>query len=290
MPEPPPPRHGFGRDQACDQSAREIAASVAGDIHLAGVGRLQDSLLLHLQDSLILPEGQRRLLKNEIGYAVGQDIGAHGPEIVGGGLGLGRDAVEAHHGEPLVPATLVGAGSCVAPSGMDAQHHGHELDLLPAIDTALEAASRHIGRGRGRVRHATLDEDASLGGPGLHLGPEMGVWIAADGVWMDIGQVRQVHQVVDQQLPVAVDLVVSAAPGPGGVVVKGVARYRARIGLVDIAHPDPDEGVLLLYWIAANAGLGRDAVLAGDAYAQPRRIILHAVIGAPDGLAGDFTR
>ena len=65
----------------------------------------------------------------------------------------------------------------------------------------------------------------------------------ADAGRMDVGLVREVHQVVDHQLVVALDVVDAAAMRPGRVVgPEGIVDQR-RVGLVGLAGPHPDETV-----------------------------------------------
>jgi len=59
----------------------------------------------------------------------------------------------------------------------------------------------------------------------------------------------------------------------------------ARIGQRRIAHPDPCKSHILDDRVAADARIGGDDRLAGDAHALPAAIEGHAVIAAFDGVA-----
>ena len=207
-----------------------------------------------------------------------------GPELVQAGLGLGRDGVEVAVRHAPAAVTLGRAG----PGGRAADVEDHrrrrdEVDDLPAVDIAGEpaelrqhrrrravddpsggphAARRALGRGR-RLRHS-------------HLAQRGGV---------DEGQMREVEQIVDQQLVVAADMEIGRLGPPVRVVEPVEIGDIGGVHAVGVAHPDPDEPVALDQRIGGDAGAGRDRALAGDGDARARAVELEPVIAAFDPLA-----
>jgi hypothetical protein len=78
--------------------------------------------------------------------------------------------------------------------------------------------------------------DSRLRGGVLDLG-------LADAGRVDVGLVRQVHQVVDHQPVVALDVIEAAAVRPVGAVGPGQRMHQRRIGGALLARPDPDKAV-----------------------------------------------
>ena len=72
----------------------------------------------------------------------------------------------------------------------------------------------------------------------------------------------------------------------GGVVVPGIGDDGGRVGFCRVAHPDPEEGVLLDQREAADAGAFGDAVLAGDVDAGAGAVEGQAVVAAGQALLG----
>lgn len=134
---------------------------------------------------------------------------------------------------------LVSACADVAGPGVNAQDRRLEFDFLPAINQPRKVFGGKIGRRWHRGRPMTLNADAVLDPRCLGLRLEMQFGISPDRIGGDIGEVRQVHEVVDNQLPVSVHRIMRAAPCPFCVVVIAVSRYFRRIGKRRIAHPYP---------------------------------------------------
>ena len=136
---------------------------------------------------------------------------------------------------------------------------------LPAVDRhivgqALGAQRGLPERGRGNVAHEAAGHhlvavDRGLAGRFVDF-------LLTDAGAVHIGLVRQVHQVVDHQPVVGLDVVKPAAVGPLGVVVPLHVRDQRRVGLVLVTWPDPDEPVALHHRKAADRGEAADA-LAG---------------------------
>ena len=113
----------------------------------------------------------------------------------------------------------------------------------------------------------------------------MGLRVAADGALVHVTQVGEVHQVVDEQHEVALDVVVLRLVRPVlVVVVPGIGNDGRGIGLRRIAGPDPEELVLLDERIALHARARRDAVLAGDVDALAAAVEHQAVVAALQAL------
>ena len=58
---------------------------------------------------------------------------------------------------------------------------------------------------------------------------------------MNIGLVREVHQIVNHELVTRFDVVHPAAIGPLGTVKEFKLRHQLRVGLVNVTRPDPNE-------------------------------------------------
>src|SRR5665213_3326669 len=107
------------------------------------------------------------------------------------------------------------------------------------------------------------------GNPGQHVDAEM----------------RQVHQIVDHQHVIAPDRVAGVLVRPG--VVIGEIDDRRRVGQRRIAHPHPDELVLLDQRIAFHRGVAGNEALARHLHAFARAVDDEPVIAALDALLDD---
>ncbi|MNT08681.1 hypothetical protein D3C72_1434300 [compost metagenome] len=116
----------------------------------------------------------------------------------------------------------------------------------------------------------------------------LGHGVLTDGRAVHEGLVRQVHQVVEHQLVVAVGVDHLAVAGPFGIVVPVQVGDVGRVGQGGIAHPHPDETVLLDRRIATNAGGGVDGLLRRHMGATTIAVEPQAVIAA-DHLVADQT-
>ena len=101
----------------------------------------------------------------------------------------------------------------------------------------------------------------------------------ADARRMHVGLVRQVHQVVDHQAVVAVDVIEPAAVNPFGALGPGQWVQLRRVGERFLARPDPDEAVALDHRIAADR---RPHALARHADALAVAAHHQAVVAADD--------
>ena len=156
-----------------------------------------------------------------------------------------------------------------------------KLEALAAVDAALEADRLHVGRRRHGIQHPAGEPHAVRRALHIHLRLDMLRGIAADGGDVDVAEMRQVHQVVHHQHGGRFDRIHGVLVRPvDRVVVIRPAHDLAGIGLRRIAHPDPDERVLLHYREAAHARALEDAVLAGHVHAGAGAIEDQAVVAA----------
>ena len=109
----------------------------------------------------------------------------------------------------------------------------------------------------------------------------VGDGLVADAAGMDIGLVRQVHQVVDDEAVVAFEAVEGAAlADPFGAVVPVEIRNLGRIGQSRVAGPDPDQAMALDDRIGAHAGGRVDGLLRRHVGAAPGGVEDEPVIAA----------
>ena len=212
-----------------------------------------------------------------------------GPEVVRAVLGLGRHGVQAHEAEAAVAPALIGAGAGVGRSGMDADHaRREELDFHPAVDALLSELHRlRIGRRRNRVQHPARDLHPARAARSLRLRVRMRFRRAADGARVHVAHVREIHQVVVDELVVRVDEVAVLGPAPLRVVVPRMAHDRRGIGELGRAHPDPEQVVLLDHEVALDLRVGRHAVLPRHLDDRAGAVVHQAVVAALHVLADD---
>ena len=103
---------------------------------------------------------------------------------------------------------------------------------------------------------------------------------------MDIGEVREVEQIVEHQPIAALDQRLAGDRVPVGVGdMLVVARHQVRIGLARIAHPDEHPAVALDHGIGLHPGPARHLLLAGHVGADAVAAEHQAVIAALDLVA-----
>ncbi len=136
---------------------------------------------------------------------------------------------------------------------------------LPAIDRDIVgqmiSAQRQLPeRRRHYIFHETTRDYRGSFGPGF--------WsrfvdlFLADAARVHVGLVSQVHQIVDHEAIVAVDVVKPAAIGPFRTFGPVQMMDLCRIGQRRVAGPDPDEAVTLRDWKSPDRRKSADA-LAG---------------------------
>src|SRR5690606_21343092 len=137
---------------------------------------------------------------------------------------------------------------------------------LPAIDAAF--VIQHHGKERrsldvwhfamGAYQAFAFDTDLDrIVGNHLFL-------TLADGAQVYPAFVAKVHQVVDGQAEIRLDVMVAARGRPVGMVVPANVRNQFGVGALGVAHPDPQQAVLLFEREALDAGLLGNVGLAGS--------------------------
>ena len=102
--------------------------------------------------------------------------------------------------------------------------------------------------------------------------------------------VRQIQQVVDQQLVITLDVEIARVGNPARVVVPVIVGDQVRIGLVRVARPDPDIAVAFHHRIGPHARPRRHAGLTRYRHAGAGCIELQPVIAALDDVADPFAQ
>src|SRR6185437_4318155 len=250
-------------------------------------------LLLGLDDRLVLEEtfleavAQRQ---RDIGI-VDVEIVQIVPEEVGGAARLRRHEL----GIAVLPGTFdrnafFGALACRREHRIEQEDAGNDhapdiaaVDLVALVGDHLSMIGRRIG-----IHVPAFDAESivqpfdrdRLGAVGIFLR-------TAQRVGVDEGEMGKVAEIVDDQQPVGLVVHIAGKAAPGGVVERRIVDDQGRIGLLGLAHPDPDQIVTLDDRIAAHAQLWRDHLLAGNLNAFARRIELHAMVHAADVVALD---
>ncbi|MDT4847748.1 hypothetical protein FQZ97_818160 [compost metagenome] len=98
-------------------------------------------------------------------------------------------------------------------------------------------------------------------------------------------KVREVQQVVVNQLVIGVVLDVAGAEDPVRVIQSYCRRNQGRVSLGRIAHPYPDPTVLLDYRETADASLRRNGVLPRHFHTGTCAVELQSVVHATHGVA-----
>ena len=181
-------------------------------------------------------------------------------------LGLRRD--EVHHDAVglLVVRCVIAALPLKRHADLD--HHlagRRETADLPAIHGHIVrqavGTQAHLPE---RRRQDPAHETAGGHGVAVHRGLAGGFvdFLLADAGGMDVGFMRQVHQVVDHQPVIALDVKQAAAKSPGGVVVPLHVRDVVGVRQGRVTGPDPDEPIAFLDREALDRGKAAHA-LAG---------------------------
>ena len=155
-----------------------------------------------------------------------------------------------------------------------------EMDDLPAVGE-LTGAVEVLGPERRRVdaQHPARDGRGALRVG--HVKRGVGNGFVADGTGMDVGLVREVHQVVDDEAVVAFEVVERAAlADPIGSIVPVEVRHAGRVGKGGIAGPDPDQAVLLDGGKSPHPGGRVDRLLRRHEGAAPGAVEAETVVAA----------
>jgi len=101
------------------------------------------------------------------------------------------------------------------------------------------------------------------------------------GCAVNEGQVREIEQIVSDELIVGLVVNVATRGGPGGIIVPVHIDGQLRVGLGRNARPDPQHAMLLDERKRAHAQLWRDLFLAWHLNADTVRIEFQPVVSAP---------
>ncbi len=282
----------LGRDLALEREPRMDARTVRIDVHQRTIAELAQGRVLVLQHGVVLAErdihrGEQRLGRFRLVLPVAV---RRRPEEPAGVLGLRRDAVEDAQAEAAVALALLVGPLAHIERARELQDAGRRdvFELLPAVDTAVEADRFGIDAGRNAIEHPARELHAVRRRHRLHLRARIGVGIARQGRLVHVGGVGLVEQVVRDHQVIAGQALGLALVGPG--LVEGIGDDLGRIGLLGLAHPDPREIVAIGDREAAHLRLGRNELLVRDLDAAPGAVEDHAVIFAADVVANDLAQ
>ena len=159
-----------------------------------------------------------------------------------------------------------------------------EIDDLPAIDVGGEFARLHEGGRRRRIDDPAGDGDVVL--RALHLDLRLvDQRRVADRGLVHERQMGEIEQVVDHELPVALDVKVLALRAPVRIVQPMVVGDLVGIGERGVAHPDPQPVIALDHRIASHPRRARDQVLARHPHAGAGLVVTEAMIVALQRIA-----
>src|SRR3990167_4957633 len=254
----------FGRctllgDQTFEDASRLHAAGI--DIQLEQlplwVGQQVGLLLFeHLQ---IFTEDLALAFADAVGEFLifGLEAARHAPEVPDRGLGFRGYEVD-HDARRLVGrGCVITALANMGHADLDQYmaRRGEATDLPAVHRNVVVQAVAAQGHAPERRRHDVLHMPAGDHVVALNRGHwrDLVDLLLADARCMHIGLVGQVHQVVNHQAVVAVDVEQTAAIGPVRAVGPFQVMDQRRVGLLGIARPDPDKAVTLFYRIAADA-------------------------------------
>src|SRR5690606_18188060 len=189
---------------------------------------------------------------------VSLEIARHSPKVPMRGLGFRRDEVN-HDGSRLMfGRSIEPALSCMSHTDVDKHMAGRsEPRNLPAIHRHI---SREIvelerllpERRRDDVFHEAAGNDSVAFHPRMY--GRLVDLVLTDAVGMDIRFVRKVHEVVDHEPIIAIDVIQAAAIRPLVAYCPVQVGNKAGVGQSRVARPDPDKAIPLLDRITFYAG------------------------------------
>ena len=155
------------------------------------------------------------------------------------------------------------------------------MDDLPAVDTSGPAEMLRPKRRRVDIDHPPGNRRRAVCMRDIER--RTGNRFISDAANMDVGLVRQVHQVVDHQTIVAFKTVKGTAfADPVGAVIPMEIRQLGRIREFGISRPHPDKTMPLDGRVCTDAGSRIDGFLRGHVGAASGGIEYEAVISADD--------
>ena len=160
------------------------------------------------------------------------------------------------------------------------------LDDLPAVDIVVGLHARTVERRRRPVRDPARHPHLAV--LALGLDRKIDDRAIADGFGVHIAEMRQIEQIVVDQLVVALDAEKRARIMRPGRIVDPPPVGNQRLVRRRVAHPDPQEAVFLDQRKRSDRGAGRHLRLAGHGDADAGRVEFKPVITALHPVARDF--
>src|SRR5262245_50375048 len=201
-----------------------------------------------------------------------------------GALGLRREAVE-HDVRRCAERKVAPRLACAERDPRI--DRGPELEELPAVDLAVEISRRLVDRRGIDVVHQPLR--AHYVAVDLYLERRLGDAAAGERRLVDEHDVREVENVVDQQLIVGLDVKQPVNAGPAGFDVLVKVGDQRRIGERSLAEPDEDEAMDFARGKTSCAEIATDGDIARHMGARAVGGEADAVIAALDVAADDLS-
>ena len=169
----------------------------------------------------------------------------------------------------------------------DIQNYGRRWrpgDELPAVDIPLEIAGTGEQGRRHEIQHPTPHAHA-VWKPLRPRRRRSLAGVAGQRLLVDVGDVRQIQQIVDDELVVRAHLNGAGGDRPLAICEPGQWRDLVRIGERRITHPDPQYAPSFVDRIASDLRSRRHLHLPGNKNASSARVELKPVIAAGQVLA-----
>ena len=168
---------------------------------------------------------------------------------------------------PHSPA-LWSAGAGRGCADVESQKGGRrEVDDLPAVNISSETTDLLKGRWRLLIDDPAGDDDSIRRAGDFHLGM-LGECQISDGGVVNESKMRQIEQIIDDKLPVRVDMEIGAFGSPVRIIKPMEIRDRSRIRERRIAHPNPNPMKAFDHRIASYLRSLRNLLLPRDVNAM----------------------
>src|SRR6516164_7817658 len=142
-----------------------------------------------------------------------------------------------------------------------------EVDDLPAVNISSETTDLLKGRWRLLIDDPAGDGNSVRRAGDFHPGM-LGECQIADGGVVNESKVRQIEQIIDDKLPVRVDMEIVAFGSPIRIVKPMEIRNSSGIGERRVAHPDPNPVIAFDHRIASYLRSLRNLLLPWDVNAM----------------------
>ena len=278
----------LGVDHALHQPAGPHAAGVDVEVVevVAGVGL--DPALLRLEHHLVLEEHPGDALAQPGGdhLLVQAPVAGEGPQVEAGPVGLGGHRVDDGAGDALAAVALRGAGARLGHPHVDRhRRRGGVPDDLPPVDRALVVGVAVLQvalpeRRRVDAEHPLGHRHRPVGVGDLEVG--LGQPLVPDAGPVHELLVREVHQVVDDQLVAAVDVDGLAVARPVRRVVHVQVGDQVGIGQRRVTGPHPDVAMPLHHRVGVHGGARVDRLLGRHERRAAVGVVADAVVAAHD--------